>query len=156
MKLARSWRRTRTPLARRFWPIRTATFASGDAPSKANASTHLSVDLTFRFLPQVLRRARGIDPGDALVTMIADVLRAWPLSGVLADLDEPPVEPKSLGFSGHSGLMLLYAERLATHDRSTWRPADGPALEYFELVAPGRVPAGHVHDDSRKEDWGDD
>ncbi len=126
------------------------------SPAKASPSTHLSIDLIFRFLPQVLHRARGIDPGDALVTMIADALRAWPLSGVLADLDEAPLDPKALGFGGHPGLLLLYAERLAAHDRTGWRPEEGPGLEYFDLVAPGRVLALQGRDVGIAEDSVDD
>ena len=122
---------------------------------KATPSTHLSIDLLFRFLPQVLRRARGIDPGDSLVTMIAELLRAWPLSGVLAGLDDPPIDPKSLGFHGHAGLMLLYAERFVAHGRPSWQPAAGPALEYVELVSPGRVLAQHASV-GRSEDRDDD
>ena len=100
---------------------------------------HLSADLVLRFLPQVYRRARAIDPIDPLVAMLAKVLRDWPLSGVLADLDAPPAHPEALAFGGHSGLQLLYAERLAGHDRPDWRPTEGKALEYFDLVAPGRT-----------------
>src|SRR5438093_406611 len=57
--------------------------------------------------------------------------RRWPLSGVLADIDEPPLLPVDLG--GHPGLLLLYAERLARQRRPAW-VADGPAREYIELV----------------------
>ena len=125
-------------------------------PTKASPATHLSVDLCFRYLPQILRRARGIDLGDALVNMITEVLRAWPLSGVLADLDDPPAEPGILGFKGHPGLMLLYAERFVAYNRPAWRPSPGPALEYVELVSPGRVLAYHAEGVDRAEEWGDD
>lgn len=127
------------------------------SPRRALASTHLSVDLTFRYLPQVLRRARGIDPDDVLVSIITDALCSWPLSGVLAEVDEPPAFQESLEFDGHSGLMLLYAERLAAHDRPAWRPAEGTPLEYFELVAPGRAVASRTHHlDGQVEDSVDD
>jgi len=99
------------------------------------ASHHLSADLVFRYLPQVHRRARAFDPADPLVALLADVLRQWPLSGVLSDLEDGPPVPPDLG--GHEGLMLLYAERLASHDRPGWQP-EGRALEYVELVRRGR------------------
>jgi hypothetical protein len=102
-----------------------------------SASEHLSADLTLRFLPGVYRRARGIDPGDPLVEAIEGIFRAWPLSGVLAGLDEGPASPPDL--AGHAGLMLLYAERFAIEKRSEWRPAEGPASDYVELVAGGEV-----------------
>src|SRR4051795_8429030 len=74
-------------------------------------SDHLSADLLLRYLPRVYRRARAASPHDPLVGLLAGVLRGWPLSGVLAGLDEPPLVPLDLG--GHPGLMLLYAERFA-------------------------------------------
>ncbi len=45
-------------------------------------------DLMLRYLPQILRRARGLDPSDPLVELLANILRRWPLSGVLSDVDE--------------------------------------------------------------------
>src|SRR5262249_39693519 len=49
---------------------------------------HLSADLTLRYLPQILNRARVLDPGDPLIELFNGVLRRWPLSGVLSDLAE--------------------------------------------------------------------
>ena len=113
--------------------------------SPLTPSQHLSADLTMRYLPQVLRRARGLDPSDPLVERLANILRAWPLSGVLSDLADGPVIP--LNFGGHPGLMLMYAERLVDNDRSSWRPVQkGPSWDYYELVREehGRpVPAAH-------------
>jgi MoxR-vWA-beta-propeller ternary system domain bpX4 len=100
------------------------------------ASHHLSADIVFRLLPGVHRRSRGIDPSDRLTTALADLLRSWPLSGVLADLDEGPASPPDL--ARHPGLLLLYAERLARHNRETWRPSP-EGMEYVELVANGGV-----------------
>ena len=53
------------------------------APPRSPAE-HLSADLTLRLLPQVHRRACSRDPADPLVVCLADVLRRWPLSGVLS------------------------------------------------------------------------
>jgi hypothetical protein len=92
---------------------------------------HLSADLVLRLLPAVYRRARALDPADRLPALLADVFRRWPLSGVLADVEEGPLTP--LDFGGHRGLLFLYAERLAAHEKSAWVPA-GPGAEYVELV----------------------
>jgi hypothetical protein len=92
---------------------------------------HLSADLVLRFLPQVVRRARAIDPSDPLVEILTGVLRQWPLTGVLAELDEGPSPRLDLG--DHPGLLLLYAERWARHERPAWRP-EGRPWEYVELV----------------------
>jgi hypothetical protein len=96
-----------------------------------SAAQHLSADLTLRYLPQVHRRAQGLAPEDRLPLRLAQILRQWPLSGVLADPPEAPVSP--LDFGGHPGLMLLYAERLAAKHKPGWVPG-GKALEFVELV----------------------
>jgi hypothetical protein len=99
----------------------------------ATAAQHLSADLVLRYLPQIYRRARAHAPTDQLTVLLASVLRQWPLSGVLADVEEAPMTP--LDFGGHDGLMLLYAERLARHKKPAWVPAGRP-LEYVEWVSP--------------------
>ena len=100
-------------------------------PPPRSASEHLSADLAFRFLPQVHRRARAVNPQDALTLRLEEVLRRWPLSGVLADLDAPPLIDVEL--DGHRGLLLLYAERLADRPRPSWAP-EGPVRDFVELV----------------------
>jgi len=95
------------------------------------SSEHLSADLTFRYLSQIHHRARSVDPIDPLVPMLVWLLREWPLSGALADLDEPlAISPD---FNGHRGLMILFAERLVARCRKSSYP-DGVAGEYVELV----------------------
>jgi hypothetical protein len=96
-----------------------------------SAAQHLSADLLLRFLPMIHRRARALDPADRLAVRLAEILRHWPLSGVLSAVEEAPLTP--LDFAGHSGLLLIYAERLARHVKPAWVP-DGPGLGYLELV----------------------
>lgn len=94
---------------------------------------HLSADLTLRYLPTVIRRARGFDPSDTLVPILGRLLREWPLSGVLVGGDEgPAVAPEF----GHDGLNLLYAERFARHNHPAWRPGER-AGEFVEMVGDG-------------------
>jgi hypothetical protein len=95
------------------------------------ASQHASADLTLRYLPQVLRRLRAVGPADPLAGFLGDLLRQWPLSGVLSDVRQAPTTP--LEFGGHDGLMLLYAERLARHPKGAWVPRGRPR-EYAGLV----------------------
>ncbi len=97
----------------------------------ASPAQHLSADLLFHFLPQIYRRARAIDRDDALTVLLESLLRRWPLSGVLCELEGGPIGPVDLG--GHPGLMLLYAERWARHEHPAWRPT-GPAADHVELV----------------------
>ena len=102
--------------------------------SPLTPSHHLSADLTLRYLPQVLRRARGLNPDDPLVECITSVLRRWPLSGVLSDVVEAPIVPTDLG--GHPGLLLLYAERLDQERPTGWRPPQSTlAWDYYQLVS---------------------
>lgn len=106
------------------------------------AGEHLSADVSFRFLPQVHRRARSIAPDDHLASFLADVLRAWPLSGVLSDLSEGPKDVGELG--RHPGLWMLYAERLALDEKPAWMPKGSPRA-HVELVlgsASGKRPKG--------------
>jgi len=98
----------------------------------ATAADHYSVDLTLRFLPSVLRRAGARSHAATLAADIERVLRLWPLSGVLADLDgEPTVAPD---FAGHPGLQLLYAERLVKTGRVGWVPRGGSARDWVERI----------------------
>jgi hypothetical protein len=100
------------------------------APACSPAA-HLSADLVLRFLPQVHHRAKAHNPADRLTALLADVLRRWPLSGVLADVDEGPLT--AITFDDHPGLFMLYVERLAQHEKPAWIP-HGPDVAYLELV----------------------
>ena len=95
------------------------------------ASEHLSADVTLRYVAQLHRRARAIAPEDVLTKSLVDVLRAWPLSGVLSEVDEAP--SSGLDFGGHDGLQMLYAERFVGHAPDSWRP-QGRTGEYVDLV----------------------
>jgi MoxR-vWA-beta-propeller ternary system domain bpX4 len=95
-------------------------------------AAHLSVDLTLRYAVTVHRRAHAQNPDDVLTARLAETLRRCPLTGVLAELADGPTV--NLTFGGHAGLELLYAERLAEHDRPAWMPADGRTREVVELV----------------------
>jgi hypothetical protein len=101
------------------------------APPADLASAHLSTDVVLRFLPAVHRRARALAPDDVLTGALAKVLREWPLTGALADVTDGPLTPPIFG--GHPGLLLLYAERLASRPKPAWA-VDGPARPYIELA----------------------
>jgi hypothetical protein len=108
--------------------------------SPRSAAEHLSADLLLRFLPQLHRRARALDPADRLTGLLAARLREWPLAGVLAAVEDEPLTPPK--FDGHAGLLLLYAERWAANPKPAWLPR-GRGFEYLELVwgELGRDPA---------------
>ncbi len=94
-------------------------------------SEHLSADLTLRYLPAIEARAQAIDPEDVLLDRLTEWFHACPLSGVLSSLLEGPEHPPDLG--DHPGLALLYAERLAQHDRPGWHPS-GLARDYTHWI----------------------
>jgi hypothetical protein len=106
------------------------------SPLAGRPAAHLSADVTLRFLPVVHRRARLRACDDPLAAAVADLLRRWPLSGVLADLPGSPAGDPDFG--GHPGLQLLYAERLLAHEKPLWLPKSAPARERVELVYRGR------------------
>jgi hypothetical protein len=96
-----------------------------------SAADHFSADLTLRYASTLYQRAKAIRPDDVLPNRLAEILRNWPLSGVLASLPEGPAEPVNL--DSHPGLMMLYAERLARHEKPAWMPI-GDAAEHVEVV----------------------
>ena len=100
-------------------------------PPRSAAMSISGRDLALRFLPGLLQRLVARDPGDELVAAIKRLLRDWPLSGVLADLREPPTSP--LDFGGHLGIRFLYAERLAERERPGWYPS-AEASDGVEMV----------------------
>ena len=100
-------------------------------PPPTTPSSHLSADLTLRYLTTVYRRAHAADPTDLLATRLAAILRQWPLTGVMADVDDGPIS--ALDFGGHHGLLLLYAERWVQSEKAAWKP-EGKGWEYVELV----------------------
>ncbi len=125
-------------LARACWfllhrgePDEVVTRSLTTLPDPHSAAEHLSADLVFRYLPQIHRRARVVNPRDPLTLRLEEMLRRFPLSGVLADLDEPPLAAVEL--AGHPGLLLLYAERLANRPRPAWMPGEA-GQPYVELV----------------------
>jgi hypothetical protein len=84
---------------------------STPCPVAAPASAHYSVDLTFRYLPDLHRLTRHAAPGDPLVAQIAVWAAAWPLSSVgIAEvkvLDEPLIVVLS-----HTSLRQQYVDRI--------------------------------------------
>ncbi len=139
-------------LARACWVLVSGDEGARPAPALdpvATPEANLSADVTLRFLPAVHRRARLREPGGALVRALDRILRAWPLSGVLADLDGAPLVVPEFG---HPGVQLLYAERLAATGRAGWVPATGPARDWVERVFAergGPVPVPLPQEDAR-------
>lgn len=75
--------------------LRSVEIAPPASPGSVG-SQHLAVDLTLRFLPDVLRLARAASPDDPLVQHLCVLGRAWPLSSVgirnLGEVDPVPLK----------------------------------------------------------------
>jgi len=80
------------------------------------AALHYSVDLTFRFLPDLMRLARNNAENDPLLGYLRQWAIAWPLSSVgLPDVTPDSIEP----IVNHPCLLKIYGDRIiARKDRS--------------------------------------
>ncbi len=98
------------------------------------ASQHYSVDLTFRFLPDLMRLARSDAENDPLLAYIRQWAGAWPLSSVgIPDVRPSSIEP----IVAHPCLLSMYCDRiLARNDRT--RLSD-PRIDAVVQTAVGKV-----------------
>jgi hypothetical protein len=77
--------------------------------ARRDASAHYSVDLIFRLLPDLQRRARAAWPSDPLLKRIQTWTREWPLSSVGIREAIPERLDEILN---HEGLRALYIDRI--------------------------------------------
>ena len=86
-----------------------ATLLGEPCPEPANPSTHYSVDLTLRYLPDLLELTRRVSQRDALVERLLEVAADWPLSSIgidgIAVRDAGPI-------LDHPCLLRMYADRM--------------------------------------------
>lgn len=85
-------------------------------PAAEAASLHYSVDLSFRFLPDLMRLARSNAENDPLLGHLRQWAVAWPLSSVgIPDVTPSSIEP----IANHPCLLNIYCDRIiARKDRS--------------------------------------
>lgn len=96
-----------TSLAERF---------AEEPPRSSTAEAHYSVDLIFRFLPDLVTLARSGSPDDPLLVVLQSWSELWPLSSVgVSDLNPPHCE----SILANECLLRLYVDRiLRTQDTS--------------------------------------
>lgn len=70
---------------------------------------HYSVDLVFRYLPDLARFARSASERDPLVEHLLKWANQWPLSSVGMTIDS---SPNIDGFADHPALLQLYVDRI--------------------------------------------
>jgi MoxR-vWA-beta-propeller ternary system domain bpX4 len=103
------------------------------------AATVYSVDLVFRFLPDLVKLAQRVERGDPLVAELMKLARDWPLSSVgiadIGDVDAAQV-------LAHPSLRQLYIDRILAagdtsrlHDPAV-RLAARTSLGIFPALAP--------------------
>lgn len=87
-----------------------------NCPAPASPSVCYSVDLTLRFLPDLIRLAKAASESDPLVGMLTALARQWPLSSVgVANVGIVDVT----GFVENDCLMRIYVDRIfAAKERS--------------------------------------
>jgi hypothetical protein len=87
------------------------------APPNDTPSAVWSVDVVFRFLPDLYRLSAGLATEDPLSLKLMEFARAWPLSSVgLRNVD---VDTTKLIWLDDDGLRRLYVDRvIATKDQS--------------------------------------
>lgn len=106
-----------------------------DPPDRNNTAAHYAVDLTMRFLPDLLKLAKSAATDDPLVERLKLWAVAWPLSSVGIDA-VGPVDATPLRSS--PTLMLLYVDRvMMTGDHSR---LDDPAVAEAVGAALGDYP----------------
>jgi hypothetical protein len=77
------------------------------------ADIHYSVDLTSRFLPDLVRVARSVAWDDPLVELLMNWCRRWPLSSVgVKGLGDVPLGP----IAESPSLMLMYVDRVLARE----------------------------------------
>lgn len=91
-----------------------AMLQSGSSAA-ATAAAHYSVDLVFRFLPDLMRMANQAAPDDPLVARLQHWAHSWPLSSV----GMPGIEATEIdAIVDCPSLMILYVDRIfASGDR---------------------------------------
>ncbi len=101
-------------------------------PAAEATSLHYSVDLTFRFLPDLMRLARTDAENDPLLGYLRQWAVNWPLSSVgIPDVTPNSIEP----IVSHPCLLNIYRDRVIARLPSPWNtgfPGD-PRIE--EAVA---------------------
>ncbi len=101
-------------------------------PSAPSASVCYSVDLAFRYVPDLAALARGFAPGDPLVSALGALAATWPLSSVGME-GVGSVDPS--WFVDDPSLRMLYIDRII--ERKDFGRGRQPAVREALRVALG-------------------
>jgi hypothetical protein len=114
-------------------------------PGKRDAATDYSVDLAFRFLPDLFRLTRAASESDPLLKVLERWAGDWPLSSVGMPID-PEAAPTTQYLMSDDTLKKVYADRiLARQDRNHLRD-DGVRTAVREWIGYYPEDAGGLRD----------
>ena len=126
------------------------TTLSAACPAAPRPSQHYSVDLIFRFLPDLLRLAKSTSEGDPLCDCLRCWASEWPLSSVgMAGVNQADISP----VYEDAGLLRLYVDRVIARRNASRlndprvRSAVRAALGHFDELAPPIAAALKKYDD---------
>jgi len=80
-----------------------------DYPGLITSEVMYSIDLSFRYLPDLLRLAKGLAPSDALVARLQVTAQQWPLSFASG---ETPLAEAEATVLAHPALRQAYVDRI--------------------------------------------
>jgi hypothetical protein len=109
--------------------------ALADPRPGPTATAHYSVDLVFRFLPDLIALARRVSQDDPLVEALRNLIAPWPLASVgMSDIPVADIEP----IIGHPCLRQLYVDRILA--RGDVARLDDPRVQEAVREALGACP----------------
>lgn len=94
-------------------------------PAAAPAARHWSVDVVFRFLPDLVRHASALGSQDPLAVRLREWAAEWPLSSVGVAAVQPHPERES-EIAAQAGLSQLYVDRILA--KKDWSRLTHPAV----------------------------
>jgi hypothetical protein len=106
-----------------------------DYPGPRTPEAVYSVDLTFRYLPDLLRLARGLAPGDVLVAALQRTALDWPFSSVGSDTAGDIVPGVILE---HPSLRTAYVDRII-REKDAGRLAGPQVPDYVRAALGGHA-----------------
>lgn len=112
---------------------RLAEVLGGSYPGARTASVHYSVDLSFRFLPDLFEMARELSPDDRLCGILKKWGEEWPVSGV-------GIAPENLSavmwdeWWGNDCLRMMFLERVCDRRAMEWLGEERVARGIEEMI----------------------
>jgi hypothetical protein len=100
---------------------------AAQCPACEPASRHWSVDVVFRYLPDLVHHTTVASPDDPLVARLQRWCAQWPLSSVGVKLASILPDESAVGeVASHSGLLQLYSDRILA--KKDWSRLAHPAI----------------------------